>query len=284
MHTDATNVRVIDPTASGGSTRGSLWGYTVKEVGSYFSYTPDGSYEETRAVLSARAGPTMTDGHKGYVSQRLPGSKQATPVILGTHLNCFDHARRPVEEAFRLDHDLRASVILRHIQRLYRVEEEAKRQGLAPDQIKALREAKSRPLLDQLFADLTSMQATVTPKSRLGRAIKTLLRRRAHLEAYLQNGSWPISNVLQETQFRSKALGQHNWLFIGSHQAAGNYAVLLTLVRSCMMLGIDPTVYLADILVRIQCRGSSKALDDLLPAQWKKAHAAALLKRGAAAA
>jgi transposase len=80
------------------------------------------------------------------------------------------------------------------------------------------------------------------------------------------------------------ALGQHNWLFIGSHHAAGNYAVLLTLVRSCMMLGIDPTAYLADVLVRVQRRGSSKALDDLLPAQWKKAHAFTVLKRGAAAA
>jgi hypothetical protein len=102
-----------------------------------------------------------------------------------------------------------------------------------------------------------------------------MLRRRTALEAYLQNGSWPISNVLQETQFRSKVIGQHNWLFVGYHESAELYAVLLTLVRSCMMLDIDPVAYLADVVVLVQNRGSSKKLADLLPAAWKSAQEAA---------
>jgi transposase len=279
MHTDASNIRVIDPDAPHGSTRGSLWGYTVKELGAYFEYTPDGSFQGTRAVLSARGGPTMTDGHKAYASQRLPGSKKATRVVSGVHLNCFDHARRPFEEAFRLDGDVRACTILRRIQRIYRVEDEARRAGLDADQTKALRDRKSRPLLNQLFADLEHVKATVTPKSRLGGAAKTILRRRPLLEAYLQNGSWPMSNALQETQFRSKAIGQHNWLFLGSHDSGQHYATLLTLVRSCMMLDIDPVAYLADVVVRVQKRGSSKAVDGLLPSAWKSAQGAAAVAR-----
>jgi transposase len=271
MHTDGTNIRVIDPTAERGSTRGSLWGYTVDDVGAYFVYTPDGSFDDTRAALGKRPGPTMTDGHKAYVSQRVEGTKQAVPVIHGPHLNCLDHARRPFEEAFRLDGDPRATVILRCIQDLYSVERSAKSQSLSPDQVLALREAKSRPIFDLLFCELENLKAVATPKSRLGRAAATMLNRKSHLAAYLSNGAWPISNALQETQFRSKALGQHNWLFIGSHDAAPRYAAILTLVRTCAMLDIEPTAYLADIFMRLQERGSAKHLDDLLPAAWKHA-------------
>lgn len=274
MNTDGTYIRVIDPAAPRGSTNASLWGYTVADIGTYFRYTQDGSYDDTRANLSARTGPTMTDGHKGYVSQRMPDSKTTIPVINGPHLNCFDHARRPLEEAFRLDGDTRASLVLYRIQSLYRVEAEAKKDGLQPEQIKALRDAKSRPIFDKLFAELVDLKLWVTPKSRLGRAIATMLRRKVHLEAYLSNGAWPISNVLQETQFRSKAIGQHNWLFLGSHESAPRYAALLTLVRSCAILDVDPAAYLADIFMRLQKRGSAKRLDDLLPAAWKRAQTA----------
>jgi transposase len=270
MHTDGTNIRVVDPKAPRGSTNGSLWGYTVAGVGAYFEYTPDGSYDDK---LSARTGPTMTDGHKGYVSQRVAGQKQTIPVINGTHLNCFDHARRPFEAAYRLDGDPRAGAILSRLQSLYRVEAEAKRDGLSVVQIKALRARKSRPLFDKLFKEIESLQPSVTPKSRLGGAIATTIQRKPQLEAYLSNGSWPISNVIQETQFRSKAIGQHNWLFLGSHAATPHYAALLTLVRSCALLDIDPVAYLADVFMRLQQRGSAKNLDSLLPAAWKQSNA-----------
>lgn len=282
MHTDETSVRVIDPAAPNGSTNASLWGYTVPGVGTYFRYTKDGSYDDTRAKLVVRSGPTMTDGHKGYVSQRVDGSSETIPVINGPHLNCFDHARRPFEEAFRLDGDPRAGLILGRIQSLYRVEAQAKKDQLTPEQVKSLREAKSQPLFDKLFVDLKALHLWVTPKSRLGRAIATTLRRKTHLEAYLSNGAWPISNVLQETQFRSKAIGQHNWLFLGSHEAAPRYAALLTLVRSCVMLDVDPVAYLADVFMRLQERGSAKHLDDLLPAAWKQANGSDVSVRAAA--
>ena len=273
--TDGTNIRVLDPSAPNGSARGGLWGYTVAGVGAWFHYTEDGTYEDTRALLGKRKGPTMTDGHKGYASQRLPDSSKAVPVITGTHLNCLAHARRPFEEVWRLDKDLRAIPVLLRIQTLYAVEAEAKDKGLAPQQRKALRDSQSRPVFNKLFAELVALQAQVTPKSRFGRGIATMLRRQAHLGAYLENGAWPIDNNLQEAQFRSKALGQHNWLFIGAHEAAPRYAALLTLVRSCAMVGVDPVAYLADVFVRMQERGSAKRLDDLLPAAWKKARSPA---------
>lgn len=277
LHTDGSHLRVLDPTKPGGSTQAGLWGYTVAGVGTYFRFTPDQGFADTRAQLAGRRGPTMTDGHRAYASQRVPKSKKTTAVIPGTHLHCWAHARRPFEQAYRQDGDQRALPLLRHIQRLYAVEADIRKVTQSPEEIGLLRAARSLPILAGLFDALKSKQAEVTPKSRLGQAISTTLRRRQHLEAYARDGTLPIDNNVQESQFRGKAVGQHNWLFVGTADAARRYATLLTLVRSCTMLGVEPTAYLSEVLLRIHARGSAKDMDALLPAVFAKRslHAAA---------
>ncbi len=269
LHTDGSFMRVIDPRKPGGSVQAGLWGYTVPSVGAYFRVTEDQSFAETRQLLSAREGPTMTDGHKAYQSQRLPGSTKAVPVLQGLHLNCWAHARRPFEKALSLDGDQRATVVLRLIRSLYQVERYIKENAASIEDIALLRCALGEPVVDALFAHLRRLEKVVPPKSRFGQGIQTVLRRERHLRAYLRDGRLPIDNNAQESQFRSKALGQHSWLFVGNHQAATHYAVLLTLVRSCILLDVDPLAYLDETLLRVQDRGSAAALDDLLPAAFK---------------
>ena len=268
LHTDGSHLRVLDPSKPGGSTQAGLWGYTVRGLGTYFRVTKDQAFADTRDQLADRRGPTITDGHRGYVSQRRPGSKCAVAVLEGPHLHCWAHARRPFEQAHRQDGDRRAIVIMRLIQRLYAVEAWLRKKPRTIEEIALVRAARSVPILETLFAHLGAMQGHVPPKSRLGQAIATTLRRRPHLEAYALTGSCPIDNTEQERQFRGKALGQHNWLFVGTHAAAQRYAVLLTLVQSCVLTGADPVAYLAEVVLRVQERGSSRDMDALLPAAF----------------
>lgn len=268
LHTDGSHVRVLDPSKPGGSTQSGLWGYTVAGTGAYFRMTDDQKFEDTRSQLSDRTGPTMTDGHPAYCKQRVAGQKKAVAVLAGMHLHCWAHARRPFEQAWRLDGDMRAIPILRLIQRLYAVEACIKKQPRSYEDVCVVRAARSLPVLATLFEHLEAMQDDVPPRSRLGQAIATTLRRRTYLEAYASDGELPIDNTLQESQFRSKAVGQHSWLFVGSHAAAQRYATLLTLVRSCALVGADPSAYLEDVLMRVQRRGSAAAMDSLLPAAF----------------
>jgi transposase len=265
LHTDGSHIRVIDPSKPGGSTQAGLWGYTVPSLGTYFRVTPDQKFGDTRTQLADRTGATMTDGHPAYTKQRVSGSKDAVPVLAGLHVQCWAHARRPFEQAWRLDQNSRAVPIVRLIQRLYAVEAWLKKEPRTVEDITLVRAARSVPILERLFAHLAVMQGQVTPKSVLGQAIATTLRRRDYLQAYAFDGSLPIDNTIQESQFRSKAVGQHNWLFVGSHAAAQRYATLLTLLRSCVLVGVDPVAYLEDVLMRIQQRGSAADMDSLLP-------------------
>jgi transposase len=63
------------------------------------------------------------------------------------------------------------------------------------------------------------------------------------------------------------ALGRKNFLFVGHEVAGQNLAVLLSLVRSCEAAGVNPQVYLADVLMRVQDWPAAR-VDELLPECW----------------
>jgi len=69
-------------------------------------------------------------------------------------------------------------------------------------------------------------------------------------------------------------LGRRNWMFCGSEAAAKRAAILLSLVNTCKNLGIDPFVYLQDVIDRISTHPRSR-VHELTPRQWLTARLAA---------
>jgi transposase len=57
-------------------------------------------------------------------------------------------------------------------------------------------------------------------------------------------------------------------MFAGNDEAAQGLAQNMSFVVSCDMNGVNPQVYLADVLIRIQTH-PAKDIDDLLPHRWK---------------
>lgn len=73
--------------------------------------------------------------------------------------------------------------------------------------------------------------------------------------------------------FRPLDTGRLNWLFAGNPEAAHNLAVLMGLVATCRLQGIDPAAYLAWALDR---RGTWRGkfglhANQLTPAAYKQA-------------
>jgi len=68
-------------------------------------------------------------------------------------------------------------------------------------------------------------------------------------------------------------VGRRNWLFTGSPRGGEAAAVLMTLVSSCRLAGVDPHAYLEDVLVRIATPGAARSMADLVPARWKQLRA-----------
>ena len=61
-----------------------------------------------------------------------------------------------------------------------------------------------------------------------------------------------------------------NWLFIGSELAGQRAAVVMSLVQSAKLNGLDPWAYLRDVLARIHSHPSHR-IDELLPHRWRPA-------------
>ena len=66
------------------------------------------------------------------------------------------------------------------------------------------------------------------------------------------------------------ALGRKNFLFVGNDVAGQNLAVLMSLVRSCEAVGVNPQDYLADVLIRVQDWPAARVME-LLPENWSAA-------------
>jgi len=80
----------------------------------------------------------------------------------------------------------------------------------------------------------------------------------------------PLDNNASERSLRRVALGRKNYLFVGHVEAGASIAGLYTLVSTCEARGINPFVYLADVIPRVQDH-PKRRLDELLPGPWSRA-------------
>ena len=69
--------------------------------------------------------------------------------------------------------------------------------------------------------------------------------------------------------------GRKNYLFAGSDVGGQRLGVLYSVVRTCQRLGVDPWMYLNEVLPRLSAvkanRGWNRRLDELLPMAFQKA-------------
>ncbi len=66
---------------------------------------------------------------------------------------------------------------------------------------------------------------------------------------------------------RPLGIGRKNWLFAGSDQGGERIANILTIIETAKLHGLNPEVYLTDVLTRIQDLPADR-LEELLPWLW----------------
>lgn len=154
------------------------------------------------------------------------------------------------------------------IAQLYRVEKHAC--ALAPDDRLHLHRLGSKPILDKLSNYLLEIQAEVLPTSPEGRAVRYTLKSWTALTRYSENGDLAIDNNATERAIRGVAVGRNNCMFFGSDQGGKTTAVLRSFVASCQRAGVDPFIWLKDVLSRIAAHPITR-LAELLPHNWAPA-------------
>ena len=179
-------------------------------------------------------------------------------------VGCWAHARRYFHKALESDQPRMGPALLL-IAQLYRVEKQA-RPLTAEDRLR-LRHLQSQPILEKLRNYLLEIQVEVLPKSPEGRAVRYTLKNWTALTRYCEDGDLQIDNNATERAIRGVAVGRNNWVFFGSDDGGKTAAVLRSFVASCQRVGVDPFVWLKDILSRIADHPITR-LAELLPHNW----------------
>lgn len=111
---------------------------------------------------------------------------------------------------------------------------------------------------------LRATEKTSAPGGRLHGAVTYALKRWPALETYLNDGRVPLDNNRSEQMMRPVAQGRKSWLFAGSLRGGERLAELLTLLHTARLNGLEPVVWLRDVLEKLPSWLASR-LDELLP-------------------
>src|ERR671929_952040 len=174
------------------------------------------------------------------------------------------HCRRRFYEIHQATGSPLAEEALRRIGELYRIETEVR--GRTAEERRAVRQERSKPLVDALHAWLTAQLGRVSGKSGLAEAIRYVQRHWQGLVLFLDDGRLELDTNTVERAIRPISLGRKNALFAGSDGGACWWATMASLVATAKLNGVEPQAWLTDVLERV-VSGRTKAyeLERLLP-------------------
>ncbi|TWB36936.1 transposase IS66-like protein [Nitrospirillum viridazoti] len=163
---------------------------------------------------------------------------------------------------------------MRRIARLYAIEAEIR--GRTATERRSARQARSRPLVEDLKRWLERQLGRVSAKSTTAEAIRYALNQWTGLVRFLDDGRIEIDSNTVERSIRPLVLNRKNALFAGHDRGAENWAVIASLIETCKLQGVNPEAYLADVLTRLVDGWSNARLAELTPWAWAEAQATAV--------
>jgi len=173
------------------------------------------------------------------------------------------------------NYDAAASEGLGIIARLYQIESHIRENNFDSEQILSYRQEHSLPVVDEFFEWCKAQchREDLLPKDKLSKALKYMMDREKSLRLFLSNPAIAMDTNALERGLRVIPLGKKNWMFCWTEIGAKYVGVIQSLIVTCRMHGIDPYVYLVDVLQRV---GSHPAnlVHELTPRLWKEKFAA----------
>jgi len=271
MFADETRLPVLDP-GRGKTKAGRLWCYAVDDgpwagpshPAAAYVYSEDRKGTHPAAHLAAFKGILQVDGYAGF--GKLAGVRTDGSVKLAF---CWAHARRPFYEEYTSSQSPLAAEVLARIAKLYEIEAEIR--GQPPDVRRAVRQARSRPLVEDLHVWIEDRLPRLPGWTDLAKAMRYLLRHYEGLILYLDDGRVEMDNNVVERAIRPVTVTRKNSLFAGSDDGARRWAIANTLIQTCKLNDVEPLAYLTDVLQRIVSgRTKSHELHALLPWNWTR--------------
>lgn len=275
LHADDTPIRVLDRSAKSkglgkGVKQGRIWTYVRDQgpwagtapPGAVYYFSPDRKGEHPRKHLKNSAGILQADAYSGFKAlyeKREDGSVQFREAA------CRAHLRRDFHDVWTGTKSKIAKEALDRIGKFYDIERDIS--GQSAEARRAVRQEKTKPLVDDFHKWAQTQLTRIPGKSDLAKAFRYGLNRWPSFTLFLDDGRVAIDNNAAERGMRPIGVGRRNWLFAGSDTGGETLARAMTVIETAKMNGLDPQAYLADILDRIHDHKINR-LDELLPWNW----------------
>jgi len=271
INTDASPAPIRLPDENNRIVKGNLYVYIGGKDRPYniFDVHPNQSAPPVHQFLAGYFGVIQADAHSNYHALFAP--ENPTPVQpFPKRSGCHAHCRRNFVEAEEGEPDW-VKRFLTLYKKLYKIEVEIKNESVAVRYQR--RQRDSVPLLDALFDLCRECQnnASILPKSLLGKACAYALNNEIALRRYCCDGRLEIDNNISERTIKEFVIGRKNWMFFGSPEAAKYSAIIMSVLSSARRHGLNEWEYLTDVLYRLSdWNPKIDSLENLLPDRWKK--------------
>lgn len=229
-----------------------------------FAFSPSRGQKVVQELLEGFNGTLLTDGYGVY--ERYAVQEEIE------HAQCWVHGRRYFVKAEA--YDPAASEGLEIIRRLYDIEKQIKEQLLDGDEKRNYRQTHSLKIVDEFFdwCKTQCQREDLLPKEKMTQALNYMLNRQASLRVFLTNPGVSMDTNALERGLRVIPMGKKNWMFCWTEVGAKYVGIIQSLVVTCKMHGINPYVYLVDVLQRVATH-PAKQVHELTPRLWKETFA-----------
>ena len=261
-HVVATDDTVMPLLAPVKTKQARIWIYRGDEDHRYnvFDFTVSRGRDGPNEFLGDYNGVLLGDAYGGY--EGICIEKQITKA------GCWAHARRKFVDCQKLEPAV-CNEALALIGRLFAVDRLAKETNQNAAGRLGLRREKSLAVIDELAGKLQAWKLRLLPRHPVAGAVGYVLNQWAPLRVFLEDGAVALDNNLAEQEMKRIALLRKNALFVGSERGGATAAILSSITSTCRRLGINPQLYLTQLLVNLPSLPMSQ-VEQWLPDAWQK--------------
>ena len=208
----------------------------------------------------------LTDVYSGYKkstreANQIRIEKKEEPIKMAY---CNAHARRnfentPKSEQGKLCAD--AQFMMDHYRKIYGIEASVKKLS-GTDSLET--RGQMKPVFEAMKAEANIKIHEYSSNSDMGKAYSYFLRNYEGLTIFLTNENIPIDNNRSERLLRSPVIGRKVWYGTHSKRGAMAAAVHFTIIETCKMNGVNPSLFYKDCIERIR-----EKQEILTPSQYK---------------
>lgn len=264
INIDETSLQVLREPGRKAKTKSYMWIFRRGDPDRpvlIYQYHPTRSGDVVKAFLRGFKGYVQTDGYVAY--NYLDDEEDVC------HIGCWAHCRRGFNDVIKAQGKKRkigaADEAMKYIKKLYRLEQDARKNNYSVDEIYRMRQEEAKPILGDFKKWLSKKSLQTPPKGLLGKAVSYALNQWHRLEGYIEDGNLTIDNNMAENSIRPFVIGRKNWLFSGTPEGAEASALLYSLIETAKANKLEPYAYLQHIFDRLPTAVSLEDYEALLP-------------------